>query len=165
MKTTSLSILAIVLASCGGGSATAPPPATATEAEPVSEPPPADMAFDDMTKNQRAAFMKHVVLPEMKAAFTTLDPKYADADCRLCHGKGAEDKTFKMPNPDLPRLPTTKEGFDKLAQEKPKVLQFMAGTVKPRMAALLKQPEYDPATGQGEFGCQKCHVMGEGEAP
>jgi len=111
-----------------------------------------------------AYFMKEVVLPTMSKEFASVDPKYAEMNCKTCHGKGAEDKTFKMPNPDLPHLPTTQEGFAKIKQEKPKVLQFMVTVVKPKMAALLKEPEMDPATKTGEFGCQKCHVFGEGTA-
>ena len=173
MKRLALSLVSILAVSCGGGqkaaAPTTPPPEGGGEA--AAQPPattgdvaPEGMAFEDMTKNQRINFMKEVVLPTMSKEFASVDPKYAEMNCKTCHGKSAEDKTFKMPNPDLPHLPTTQEGFAKIKQEKPKVLQFMVTVVKPKMAALLKEPEMDPATKTGEFGCQKCHVFGEGTA-
>jgi hypothetical protein len=157
-----LAWLALMLAvSCGGARTTATT-TPAGEGAATGDVPPEGMAFEDMTKNQRIVFMKETVLPAMAKEFASVDPKFAEMDCKTCHGKSAEDKTFKMPNPDLPHLPTTPEGFARIKEEKPKILAFMLGTVKPKMAALLKEPEYDPATKSGEFGCPKCHVMGEG---
>lgn len=45
-------------------------------------------------------------------------------------------------------------------------MKFMAEKVKPTMAKLLQEPEFDPQTNQGEFGCIACHVMqGVNDAP
>jgi hypothetical protein len=103
-------------------------------------------------------WMKTAVMPKMGSLFHDFDPqKYADAKCGLCHGAGAKDGSFKMPNPDLPKLPATPDGFKKLAQSKPKVMEFMSKSVKPTMASLLGEPELDMKTGKG-FGCFECHT-------
>lgn len=124
------------------------------------------MAFKDMNADQRMAFMKLSVLPEMKAVFAEFDAKkFAELDCKTCHGKSAEDGTFDMPNPDLPRLPKM-ENFMAYAQDPKHApwVQFMATKVKPAMAKLLKVTEFDPQTNTGEFGCHGCHFT-EGEDP
>ena len=63
-----------------------------------------------------------------------------------------------MPNPALEKLPSTEADFAKLAAKRPKVMEFMAQTVTPKMADLLGKPHYDHATGQG-FGCGGCHTF------
>ena len=70
---------------------------------------------------------------------------------------GAADGTFKMPNARLPKLPSTPEGFAKLAAEKPAATEFMMKKVKPTMAALLGMPEFTPENPSG-FGCMHCHT-------
>src|SRR5690349_1060559 len=82
-------------AACGGKSAAPQSAGGASEA-----PPPADMAFKDMNADQRMAFMKASVLPAMKAAFQKFDAKkFGEFDCKTCHGEGAADGSFEMPNP------------------------------------------------------------------
>ncbi len=109
-------VSAIFVAACGGKSATAPT-TTAAAAGASEAPPPADMAFKDMNADQRVAFMKLSVMPAMKAAFQEFDAtKFADFTCKTCHGKGAADGSFEMPNPDLPRLPTA-EKFPEYAKD------------------------------------------------
>lgn len=78
--------------------------------------------------------------------------------CATCHGDSATDGTFKMPNPKLPKLPGTPDGFKKLMAERPAVTQFMATKVKPTMAQLLSEPEFTPETKSG-FGCVQCHTQ------
>lgn len=151
----------VFAAACGGSTpkTDSPAPATATAAEePVVGPP--DVAWKDMSKEQRGKFMAKVVMPKMKELFTTFDPKtFAEVNCKTCHGEGAVDKTFKMPNPDIAALPTTSEAFEALAKEKPEVVKFMATQVKPQMAALLGIEEFDPASPkEGTFGCYACHT-------
>ena len=109
--------------------------------------------------------MKKHVSPAMKAKFQEMDPKrYAKFGCRTCHGKGAEDDSYKMPNPQLPKLPRSKEGWDKIMKEKPEMLKFMRTTVKPEMAALLGMKEFDMKTKTG-FGCGNCHTDEESAKP
>lgn len=122
------------------------------------EPAPAGTSWETMTHDQRAAFMKETVLPRMKAAFTTFEhEEFAGMNCATCHGASAKDKTFKMPNPELPRLPTDEAGWNALEAEEPEAMKFMRGTVVPQMAALLGEKPYDPATQKG-FGCFECHT-------
>lgn len=97
-------------------------------------------------------------MPKMGALFNSYDAKaYAEPKCVLCHGAGAKDGSFKMPNPDLPKLPTTPADFKKLAAKHPKIFAFMKDQVEPQMAALLGEQPFDMKTGQG-FGCYGCHT-------
>lgn len=117
--------------------------------------------FDDMDHAERMDFMKTRVMPEMGALFTKFDPvKYAKPDCVLCHGKGVEDGSFEMPNPDLFKLDFS--AMDKLTPEQQKIAEFMGKELKPQMAALLGQEEYTEANPKG-FGCLECHKMAGAE--
>lgn len=166
-----IALFLLVAAACGGKSEPAPESPTPT-AEPPAEPaaeqpasPPEGMPFKDMTKEQRAAFMKETVMPAMQTAFQEFDAKkFAEFNCKTCHGAGAADGSFKMPNPALPALPDSQEKFMAFAKDPKHApwVKFMAEKVKPEMAKLLQKPEFDPKTNTGEFGCNACHVMGAG---
>jgi hypothetical protein len=104
------------------------------------------------------AYMKSDVLPKMGPLFHDYDAKrYATPKCTLCHGAGAKDGSFTMPNPGLPKLPPTPEGFKKLHDQHPAAVEFMSKQVVPTMAALVGEQPYDPATQKG-FGCFECHT-------
>jgi hypothetical protein len=156
--------LALAAVACAETTASAPPPATTAAAAgstagKVVGPP--EVAWADMGKDQRLEYMKSVVLPRMKQVFSSFNPdRYGKMNCVSCHGDSAADGSYKMPNPRLPKLPTSSEGFKKLAQEKPAVMEFMKNEVKPRMAAMLGVPEYNPETKSG-FGCMECHTMAQ----
>jgi hypothetical protein len=129
-----------------------PPPAG-----PVVGPP--TVAWAAMTKDQRKEFMKAVVAPKMKELFLAFDSsRYSNFSCMTCHGDSANDGSFKMPNPKLPVLPNNPEGFKKLMADKPMMMEFMGKKVKPTMAQLLAEPEFNPETRTG-FGCMECHTM------
>ena len=101
--------------------------------------------------------MKKRVMPEMGALFTKFDPvEFAKPDCELCHGKGVEDGSFEMPNPDLMALDFS--AMDKLTPKEQKMAEFMSKELKPQMAALLGEEEYSEANPKG-FGCLECHKM------
>lgn len=177
--------VAAIVAACGG---TQPPPeAPVTEpsaaAAPAAPAPEADagapaeetgaaetaeagapaqpMWADLKGKDQKKAFMKHVVLPKMKAVFQDFDAKkFKKVTCVTCHGKGAMHGKFDMPNPKLPKLDPANK-FAKEMKKKPRITKFMMKTVEPTMASLLGMKPYDPKTKKG-FGCFKCHTMAGG---
>ncbi|MBV8879347.1 MAG: hypothetical protein JO332_05265 [Planctomycetaceae bacterium] len=135
---------ALALAACGGPS----------RSEHTGAP---NKPWRDQTHDERMVTMKQVVWPAMKSEFAAFDPKeFGNVTCGTCHGPGAKDKTFKMPNPKLPKLPATEVGFEKLKKEQPDVVHFMMSTVVPKMADFVGEPPYDPKTGKG-FGCFRCH--------
>ena len=142
-----------------GGAPPAAAPAPGAHAdEPVVGPP--QVAWKDMTKEQKGKYMKAAVLPKMKAAFQTFDPDlFAKFNCQTCHGKDAKARGFKMPSPDLFVLPSTPAEFAPLMEKKGKWMKFMGETVKPTMAGLLGLPNYDhKAPVPGAFGCGGCHT-------
>jgi hypothetical protein len=133
-------------------------PAPTTAASPTAAK---EVAWADMVKEQRIDYMKSVVLPRMKQAFTQFSPdRYSKMNCVTCHGDGAHDGSFKMPNPRLPVLPNSSEGFKELAADKPAFMDFMKNEVKPKMAAMLGTPEWNPETKTG-FGCGACHTTAQ----
>jgi cytochrome c553 len=146
--------------SCATGGAGGPPPsetAGTASAAPVVGPP--TVAWSAMTKEQRKQYMKAVVAPKAKEMFLAFDSsRYANFSCATCHGDGANDGSFKMPNPRLPVLPNSPDGFRRLMADKPTIMEFMSKQLKPTMAQLLGQPEFNPETKTG-FGCMECHTM------
>jgi hypothetical protein len=166
-KTTlvTFALAALLAAGCAESQPAAPPPAAGTPgaapaAASVVGPP--QVAWEAMSKDQRKEYMKAVVMPRMKETFVAFAADhYAQMNCMTCHGDGAADGTFKMPNPKLPALPTTPDGFKKLMADKPQVTQFMATKVKPHMAQLLGMEEFTPEHPSG-FGCYQCHTKSAG---
>jgi hypothetical protein len=155
---------AALLAACAESQPAAPrptagAPGAAPTAAPVVGPP--EVAWDAMSKDQRKEYMKAVVMPKMKEIFVAFSADhYAEMNCATCHGDGANDGGFKMPNPKLPALPTTPDGFKKLMTDKPQVTQFMATKVKPQMAQLLGMEEFTPEHQSG-FACYACHTKAQ----
>ncbi len=113
-----------------------------------------------MTKEQKNKFMKVVVTPRMKEVFQAYDAtEYKVFGCKTCHGKDPKAVDFKMPSADLHVLPATREGFAELMQKEPKAMKFMAGEVKPKMAALLGLEDFRPDNPKPDaFGCHGCHT-------
>jgi len=152
MSTCQLGVLAVLLAAFG---------MSCSRPSPAETEPKGVTAWKDMSKEERATFMKKTVLPKMKAEFVLVDAKeFGEMNCATCHGDGVKDKSFKMPNPKLPKLVATEEGFKKLSVDHPDMMKFMGQKVVPDMAALLGVAPYDPKTHQG-FGCFACHTMKE----
>jgi hypothetical protein len=134
-------------------------PAASASAAPAGPTPPGPGEWDKWSKDQKLEYMKVAVMPKMGALFHEYDAtKYAETRCVLCHGSGAKTGGFKMPNPDLPKLPAAPAEFKKLHDKFPKMFEFMMQKVEPQMAALLGEEPYDPKTQKG-FGCFDCHTM------
>ena len=154
------SLLFLLATGCGGS---APPPAEPTAQAASSAPaatasevpaPALPSAWSvDMPKEQKMAFMKANVVPNMKPVFQSANPtRYGDFGCKTCHGP-----EFKNPHENLPKL-TMKDGKITAFAEKPEIAKFMAENVVPKMASAMGIPPFDPKTGQG-FGCQGCHPI------
>ena len=138
-----------LVAACAESQPAAPPPAAGTPGARRSHlrARTTQLAWDAMSKDQRKAYMKAVVMPKMKETFVAFAADhYAEMNCATCHGDGATDGTFKMPNPKLPALPTTPDGFKKLMGDKAQVTQFMATKVKPQMARCSAWKSSRPST-------------------
>jgi hypothetical protein len=155
-------LASLAAVSCGSKqppAATEPGASTGGSAE---APPAAGKPFDKLEHADQIKLMKTRVVPEMGAEMTAFDPKrWPKVECKTCHGKSAEDGTFKMPNPDLPKLDMAWFGPNPPADKK-EILEFMEQKMKPHMASILMLPEYDPAKGKdqapGAFGCLACHT-------
>lgn len=127
--------------------------------EPVAAPGTGDWAT--WSHEKKMAYMKSTVLPRAQKLFAAFDPvRYADATCETCHGSGAVDATYKMPNPDLAKWPGGADAFRELAQKDPKMLTFMQQVLVPATAELLAVKPFDMASHTG-FSCFHCHVRGE----
>lgn len=129
------------------------------EAKPEEKAPEAAKpAWKDMKKEERVELMKTVVVPKMGALFKEFDEKkYAEVKCTLCHGPGAKEGKFDMPNPKLPKLDPA-NGFAKHKKKTAKMLEFMMQKVVKEMAGALGEEPFNPETKQG-FGCGGCHVI------
>jgi hypothetical protein len=139
-------------------------PASAAETAPAATPTDAQKVdWENMTLEQRKKLMKTKVLPELKEAFQAFDAKkYKKFTCVTCHGDGATDGKFKMPNAKLPKLPapTDRAAFTALQQKKPEVVKFMGTVVTKKVAEIIGLPEWSPQTPKG-FGCYACHTSGD----
>jgi hypothetical protein len=166
----------VVVFACGGGEKPPESPTTTPSATPSDTTAPSASAstaasttpsasasaaapgWKDMTHEQKMAVMKSKVLPKMSDDFQGVDKKkYAEFGCKTCHGEGAKDGGFKMPNPKLPKLPTDPAGFKALAAKKPDIMKFMGEKVKPDMANLLGVEQFEPGKNESGFGCYNCH--------
>ena len=114
-------------------------------------------AWKDMNHEQKLGFMKTVFMPKMKAEFVAFDAKmFEKMNCMTCHGDGAKDGTFKMPNAQLPKLKVD-AGFKTEMAKHPAITKFMMEKVSGDAASTLGLAPYDPKTHEG-FGCFGCHT-------
>ena len=125
---------------------------------------PPQIAWKDLTYQQKRAYMKDAVLPTMKPIFKAFDAKkFKTVNCQTCHGDDGAERKFKMPSNDIHPLPNTGAAFEaKLKTEPtwPKWTEFMAGKVEPAMGKLLDVPTFDPKKPvKGAFSCGNCHKL------
>jgi hypothetical protein len=120
--------------------------------------PDTTVPYEQMSHSEKKQYMKDVVMPKIVPVMQKFDPKgFKEVKCVTCHGMGARDGTYKMPCPQLPKLPATREGFQALSKKKPAIMKFMSDTMKPVMAEILGMKPFDPKTGTG-FSCGNCHT-------
>lgn len=97
-------------------------------------------------------------MPAERDVFRSFEPvRYEYLTCETCHGQGARDGNYRMPNPDLPHLVGGKAGFQELKDKQPETLRFMQSVVVPATARLLGYPPFDMEKHVG-FSCYQCHV-------
>ena len=93
---------------------------------------PPQVAWKDMTYDQKRAYMKAAVVPAMKPVFQAFDAKkFKTVICVTCHGEDGAERKFKMPSNDIKPLPNTPEAFQakmKTEPDWPKFTKFMAET-------------------------------------
>ncbi len=162
------SCLVLLLAASCAHSAPAEPatPPPGGEAPPPEDNSPvvtpAEVAWKDMTKEQRGRYMKKVVMPKMRDLFVAFDPEtFKKPSCATCHGKNPKEKKFKMPSDDLPALPASeKEFMATVMKDKPQMVKFMNEQVSATMAELLGVKRFDPkAPDENAFSCHNCHTL------
>ena len=179
-------LVLVVVAACGGhnpapDTTTKPPPETkqpdvvaptpdvgsaaaadtGSAASKPAPPTPAEDTFIEKSKTEKLDFMKTKVMPAMAKAFKAQDAsRFAKFSCKTCHGKGASDESYKMPNPDLPKLDFEAIHAHKLEPRVAAMAEFMEKTVEPNMVAILGLTKFQPDHPElGGFGCLACHQM------
>ncbi len=149
--------LTLTLTACGGAPTPAPADSGAISQPSAAEPKAESRAVawsDDLSKQDKGAYMKSHVLPKMKGVFQSASAeRYTDFGCATCHGTEWKD----APRDALPKLKMKDGKFD-VSEDKASVVQFMMKQVVPEMATLLGKAPYDPKTNSG-FGCAGCHVV------
>jgi hypothetical protein len=121
-----------------------------------SDPAPADESkhFDQMSHEEQEEYMEHVVLPQMGPLLTAFDgERFAQVDCKTCHGPDPEAVHFEMPNADLPKL----DSAESFAGHEPDMVKMMMDSFSPKMAELLHEEPWSPDNQDG-FGCFSCHT-------
>ena len=122
-----------------------------------ADPDGRKLTWKEMSKEQRKAHMKNVVLPGAAALFSSWRPeRFAKVDCTLCHGLGAITEDFKMPTAHLPRL----SGELLLGPEfaaYPDTTRLKLDRLVPMMSEALGLRSFSLITRTG-FGCYSCHL-------
>ena len=142
-------------------------PATKAADAPAQAPSPLVSVpefglWANWSHEKKQDYMKATVVVVEKALFVNYDPvRFANFSCKTCHGSGADNGTFKMPNPELPKWPGGPDAFKKLIEKDPRMLKFMQQLIVPVTARLIGVKEFEFATHTG-FSCFQCHVRGEG---
>jgi hypothetical protein len=114
-----------------------------------------DKRWDQLSKGDKTTYMIEVVEPQMRKEFQRHFPeRFADFGCPTCHGAGADDGTYAMPNPNLPHL--RQAGFYREHRKaSPQITKFMWNDVDKSMAEMLGKT----AGHAGEFDCRSCHII------
>jgi len=155
--------------SCGASheppSMPAPAPLHAAEDLPAPATPPAPPGPGDWATwphAKKGAYMRTTFLAEEQKVFAAYEPnRYRVLICRDCHGSGVDNSSYRMPNPDLPKLCGGPECFKELKEKEPEVLRFMQQRVVPETARLLGVTPFDMEKHVG-FSCYQCHTRTEG---
>ncbi len=119
------------------------------------------LTWEEMNQTERKAHMSKVILPKAAALFSAWRPeRFAQADCRLCHGQGPKTGKYHMPTAYLPRL----SGELLLGPEfekHPETTRLKLDRLVPMMADSLGLKSFSIVTRTG-FGCYSCHLGPDG---
>ena len=160
MEVKRVAILAWCLCACSSTK-----PATLTPNAPTGEPNlrvkvPLFGEWTTWSHEKKKDYMKATVVLAEKGLWADYDPvRFTNFTCKNCHGSGAVEGTYRMPNPDLPKWPGGPDAFRELKERNPKALFFMQQVVVPVTARLLGVKEFDFASHTG-FSCFQCHTRG-----
>jgi len=101
------------------------------------------------------------VLPRAAALFRAWRPeRYAQVDCRLCHGPSPASVNFRMPSAHLPRLSGAVLLGPEFAKH-PETTRLKLDKLVPTMSEALGLSGFSVVTRRG-FGCYSCHHGPEG---
>ena len=153
------------LVACGGSAAdrsTTPDEGASAHVAPT----PPERPWETLSMEERRAHMSRHVVPVMSELFAGYDAdRYPEVSCGTCHGENASERSFAMPNAELPALyPTGSIGQIEMVERNPDAARFMFSEVLPAMQTLLGAEDYDPTTGEG-FSCYSCHTHAADDDP
>lgn len=115
------------------------------------------LTWAEMNMDQRKAHMESVVLPRAADVFREWRPeRFTRVDCSLCHGRGVDTETFRMPTAHLPRLSGELLLGPEFAQH-PDTTRLKLNRLVPLMAEVLGKKPFSIVTRTG-FGCYSCHL-------
>jgi hypothetical protein len=166
-KTLAAAVILALAASCGGAE---PAPdesvddtqtadtSTAGGEDVIPSPP---TPWEEMSFEDKKSWMALEVMPRVAPLFEAYDgERFAGFGCEGCHGEGAQDRNYEMPNSGIFTLHASgsQEQLHMVNEMRPMV-NFMFQDVVPTMRTLLGEEEFDSESGEG-FGCFACHPNG-----
>jgi hypothetical protein len=146
----------------GGGAEVEPaepdPSTSGVRVRDESEIPVAPKPWEEMTMEEKGAFMNAEVQPYMAELFREYDSEeFATFNCGTCHGEDMQERNFEMPAPSLPALHESgTPEQEQMVQDHPRMVRFMFNHVVPAMRTMIRAEPFDPDTGEG-FSCFTCH--------
>ena len=120
--------------------------------------PPQSISWDQLDLDARRAAMHRDVLPLAQRLFREFDAeRYASVTCATCHGPGAANGSFEMPNPRILALhPSGSPEQRVMVEAHPQMVRFMFNHLLPEVRDVMGAAPYDTETGEG-FSCYSCH--------
>jgi mono/diheme cytochrome c family protein len=113
----------------------------------------------EMNLQEREAFMRDVVVPNLAPVFRDYDAeRFQEFGCATCHGPDAEARAYAMPA-DLFALPLDTTLETARAHDSP-MTDFMLDEVFPRFVDLIDAEKYGPQTPDG-YRCTGCHAVAD----
>lgn len=110
--------------------------------------------WDEMDLDARRKFMKEMVVPTMREAFTAFDSvRFPSVGCKSCHGSSLADGSFSMPSAELPALSSA--ALMNPDEDDKAILEFMRSVVKPKLSELMGMPKGS----MPGIRCSSCHTM------